>query len=103
MTFQDLTIVYDLLFSFNFKYSFSESQNVMLDKTSRFSCKGNVVYHFLWTSTFSEYVVTPAESVAKIDDGAPMDKACLFGCGFPTGYGSAVNTAKVNLLMFRFV
>ncbi|XP_073457476.1 alcohol dehydrogenase 1-like isoform X3 [Aquarana catesbeiana] len=79
-----------------FKSHFSESQNVMLDKTSRFSCKGNVVYHFLWTSTFSEYVVTPAESVAKIDDGAPMDKACLFGCGFPTGYGSAVNTAKVE-------
>ncbi|XP_040184344.1 alcohol dehydrogenase 1-like isoform X2 [Rana temporaria] len=79
-----------------FKSHFSESQNVMLDKTSRFSCKGNVVYHFLWTSTFSEYVVTPAQSVAKIDDGAPMDKACLFGCGFPTGYGSAVNTAKVE-------
>ncbi|XP_077332737.1 alcohol dehydrogenase 1-like [Lithobates pipiens] len=79
-----------------FKSHFSESQNVMPDKTSRFSCKGNVVYHFLWTSTFSEYVVTPAESVAKIDDGAPMDKACLFGCGFPTGYGSAVNTAKVE-------
>ncbi|CAI9543838.1 unnamed protein product, partial [Staurois parvus] len=83
-------------FHSHFKYSFSESQNVMLDKTSRFSCKGNVVYHFLWTSTFSEYIVMPAESVAKIDDGAPMEKACLFGCGFPTGYGSAVNTAKVE-------
>ncbi|CAI9543836.1 unnamed protein product [Staurois parvus] len=25
-----------------------------------------------------------------------MEKSCLFGCGFPTGYGAAVNTAKVE-------
>ncbi|MEE6460615.1 hypothetical protein FKM82_001037 [Ascaphus truei] len=73
-----------------------ESQNLMPDKTSRFSCKGKIVYHFLWTSTFSEYTVVPVDAVAKIDDGAPMDKACLFGCGFSTGYGAAINTAKVD-------
>ncbi|XP_063774139.1 alcohol dehydrogenase 1A-like isoform X1 [Pseudophryne corroboree] len=73
-----------------------ESQNVMPDKTSRFSCKGKVVYHFLWTSTFSEYTVVPTDAVAKIDDKAPLEKACLFGCGFPTGYGAAMNTAKVE-------
>ncbi|PIO29147.1 hypothetical protein AB205_0162970, partial [Aquarana catesbeiana] len=38
----------------------------------------------------------PAGAVAKIDDRAPMEKACLFGCAFPTGYGAAVNTAKVE-------
>ncbi|XP_069834467.1 alcohol dehydrogenase 1-like [Dendropsophus ebraccatus] len=73
-----------------------ESQNVMPDKTTRFSCKGKVVYHFLWTSTFSEYTVVPTIALAKIDDRAPLDKACLFGCGFSTGYGAAVNTAKVE-------
>ncbi|XP_063314659.1 alcohol dehydrogenase 1-like isoform X2 [Pelobates fuscus] len=78
------------------KTHLSESQNVMPDKTSRFSCKGKVVYHFLWTSTFSEYSVVPVDAVAKIHDNAPMDKACLFGCGFPTGYGAVVNTAKVE-------
>ncbi|XP_072261717.1 alcohol dehydrogenase 1-like [Pyxicephalus adspersus] len=78
------------------KTHISESQNVMPDKTTRFSCKGKVVYHFLWTSTFSEYTVVPVDAVVKIDDKAPMDKACLFGCGFPTGYGAAVNTAKVE-------
>ncbi|KAM5191517.1 uncharacterized protein ACMZJ9_022920 [Mantella aurantiaca] len=82
--------------NFCFKSHFYESQNVMPDKTSRFSCKGKVVYHFLWTSTFSEYIVIPADAVAKIDDEAPMERACLFGCGFPTGYGAAVNTAKVQ-------
>lgn len=73
-----------------------ESQNVMPDKTTRFTCRGKTVYHFLWTSTFSEYTVVPEDAVAKIDDGAPMDKACLFGCGFSTGYGAALNTAKVD-------
>ncbi|XP_069834466.1 alcohol dehydrogenase 1-like isoform X2 [Dendropsophus ebraccatus] len=76
------------------KTHISETQNVMPDKTTRFSCKGKVVYHFLWTSTFSEYTVVPSIALAKIDDRAPLDKACLFGCGFPTGYGAAVNTAK---------
>ncbi|KAG8593130.1 hypothetical protein GDO81_000735 [Engystomops pustulosus] len=78
------------------KTHISETQNVMPDKTTRFSCKGKPVYHFLWTSTFSEYTVVPTDAVAKIDDRAPLDKACLFGCGFPTGYGAAVNTAKVE-------
>ncbi|CAN2388951.1 alcohol dehydrogenase [Pristimantis euphronides] len=78
------------------KTHMSESQNVMPDKTTRFSCKGKTLYHFLWTSTFSEYTVVPVDAVAKIDDRAPLDKACLFGCGFPTGYGAAVNTAKVE-------
>ncbi|XP_075716748.1 alcohol dehydrogenase 1-like isoform X2 [Rhinoderma darwinii] len=78
------------------KTHISEAQNVMSDKTTRFSCKGNVVYHFLWTSTFSEYTVVPTDAIAKIDARAPLDKACLFGCGFPTGYGAAINTAKVE-------
>lgn len=78
------------------KTHISESQNVMPDKTTRFLCKGKAVYHFLWTSTFSEYTVVPTDAVAKIDDRAPLEKACLFGCGFPTGYGAAVNTAKVE-------
>ncbi|KAG8454168.1 hypothetical protein GDO86_000709 [Hymenochirus boettgeri] len=78
------------------KTHLSESQNLMPDKTSRFVCKEKVVHHFLWTSTFSEYTVVPYDAVAKIDDQAPMDKACLFGCGFPTGYGAVINTAKVE-------
>ncbi|XP_048365136.1 alcohol dehydrogenase 1-like isoform X1 [Sphaerodactylus townsendi] len=73
-----------------------ESQNLMPDKTSRFTCKGKQVYHFLWTSTFSEYTVMPEASIAKIDNAAPLEKVCLFGCGFSTGYGAAINTAKVE-------
>ncbi|XP_044284684.1 alcohol dehydrogenase 1-like [Varanus komodoensis] len=71
-------------------------QNLMPDKTSRFTCKGKQIYHFLWTSTFSEFTVIPEAAIARIDSDAPLDKVCLFGCGFSTGYGAAVNCAKVE-------
>ncbi|NXB61099.1 ADH1 dehydrogenase, partial [Struthidea cinerea] len=73
-----------------------EPQNLLPDKTSRFTCKGKQIHHFLWVSTFAEYTVVPEYAVAKIDAAAPLDKVCLFGCGFSTGYGAAVNTAKVK-------
>ncbi|ERE88512.1 alcohol dehydrogenase 1 isoform X1 [Cricetulus griseus] len=69
---------------------------VMLDGTSRFSCRGRKVYHSFRTSTFTEYTVVPEIAVVKIDDAAPMDKVCLLSCGVPTGYGAAVNSAKVT-------
>lgn len=68
----------------------------MPDGTSRFTCKGKSVFHFMGTSTFSEYTVVADISVAKIDPSAPLDKVCLLGCGISTGYGAAVNTAKVE-------
>ena len=48
------------------------------------------------TSTFSEYTVVHEVSVAKIDKSAPLDKACLLGCGVSTGLGAVLNTAKVR-------
>lgn len=41
--------------------------------------------------------MVPEYAVAKIDAAAPLDKVCLFGCGFSTGYGAAINTAKVGI------
>jgi len=35
-------------------------------------------------------------SVAKVPDNAPLSKVCLLGCGITTGYGAAINTAKVE-------
>eukprot|EP00250_Pteridium_aquilinum_P002576 c127_g1_i1 orf=270-1532(-) len=70
---------------------------VMLsDKASRFSLNGAPIYHFMGTSTFSEYTVVHDVSVAKINSAAPMDKVCLLGCGIPTGLGAVLNTAKVE-------
>lgn len=46
--------------------------------------------------TFSQYATIHQNSVVKVDDDLPLDKAVLVGCGVPTGWGSAVNTAEVR-------
>ena len=46
--------------------------------------------------TFSQWGVIHQNSVVKVDDDLPLDKAVLVGCGVPTGWGSAVNTADVR-------
>lgn len=66
------------------------------DGTPRFFCRGKPVYHFGGCSSFSEYTVLPANSCVKIDQSAPLDKACLCACGIPTGYGAAVNSIKIR-------
>ncbi|XP_048189619.1 all-trans-retinol dehydrogenase [NAD(+)] ADH7 [Perognathus longimembris pacificus] len=71
-------------------------RGVLADGTTRFTCKGKTVYHFMNTSTFTEYTVVDETCVAKIDDAAPPEKVCLIGCGFSTGYGAAMKTGKVT-------
>ncbi len=46
----------------------------MPDGTSRFTCKGKQIFHFMGCSTFSEYTVMPEISVAKINETAPLEK-----------------------------
>ncbi|XP_047658547.1 alcohol dehydrogenase class-3-like isoform X1 [Tachysurus fulvidraco] len=71
-------------------------QCVQADGTSRVTCKGQQIYQFLGVSTFSEYTVVPEYNVAKIHQDAALDKVCLLGCGVATGYGAALNAAKVE-------
>ncbi|XP_009947578.1 PREDICTED: alcohol dehydrogenase class-3 [Leptosomus discolor] len=78
------------------KIRITQGKGLMPDGTRRFTCKGKQIHHFMGTSTFSEYTVVADISVAKIDAAAPLDKVCLLGCGISTGYGAAVNTAKVE-------
>lgn len=78
------------------KIRIPQGRGVMPDGTSRLSCNGKMLHHFMGCSTFSEYTVVADISVAKISDNAPLDKVCLLGCGVPTGYGAALNTAKVE-------
>lgn len=74
----------------------TQGKGLLPDGTSRFTCKGKEIFHFMGTSTFSEYTVVAEISLCKIDESAPLDKVCLLGCGIPTGYGAALNTAKVE-------
>ena len=78
------------------KIRVTQGQGLMPDGTSRFSLNGETLYHYMGTSTFSEYSVMPEISVAKISPEAPLDKVCLLGCGVTTGIGAVLNTAKVE-------
>ena len=74
----------------------TQGKGLMPDGTTRFSYQGQPIYHYMGTSTFSEYTVVPEISLAKIDKDAPLDKVCLLGCGVTTGIGAVLNTAKVE-------
>ncbi|MCQ4287974.1 S-(hydroxymethyl)glutathione dehydrogenase/class III alcohol dehydrogenase [Pseudomonas stutzeri] len=74
----------------------TQGKGLMPDGTTRFSYQGEPIYHYMGTSTFSEYTVLPEVSVAKIPKEAPLDKVCLLGCGVTTGIGAVLNTAKVE-------
>lgn len=70
-------------------------RGVMLhDGKSRFSISDKPIYHFVGTSTFSEYTVTHVGSLAKINPEAPLDKVCILSCGISTGLGATLNVAK---------
>lgn len=74
----------------------TQGKGLMPDGSSRFSFNGKPVFHYMGTSTFSEYSVMPEIAVAKINKAAPLDKVCLLGCGITTGIGAVLNTAKVE-------
>jgi len=74
----------------------TQGKGLMPDGTTRFSFKGKPIFHYMGTSTFSEYTVLPEISVAKINEAAPLEKVCLLGCGVTTGMGAVKNTAKVE-------
>ena len=62
-----------------------EKGDMFINGGIRFTKNGKQIYHFLGTSTFSEYTVVNAGCVAKINPSAPLDKVCLLSCGFCTG------------------
>ncbi|MGH8384306.1 MAG: S-(hydroxymethyl)glutathione dehydrogenase/class III alcohol dehydrogenase [Pseudomonas sp.] len=74
----------------------TQGKGMMPDGTSRFSYQGEPIHHYMGCSTFSEYTVLPAISLAKIPREAPLEKVCLLGCGVTTGIGAVLNTAKVE-------
>ncbi|MFT5082297.1 MAG: S-(hydroxymethyl)glutathione dehydrogenase/alcohol dehydrogenase [Lentisphaeria bacterium] len=74
----------------------TQGKGLMPDGSSRFSLDGKPLFHYMGTSTFSEYTVLPEIALAKINPQAPLDKVCLLGCGVTTGIGAVMNTAKVE-------
>ena len=82
----------------------TQGQGLMPDGTSRFSCDSGEVFHYMGTSTFSNFTVLPEIALAKVREDAPFDKICYIGCGVTTGIGAVIYTAKVwpgaNVVVF---
>ena len=74
----------------------TQGKGVMPDGSSRFSCDGEPIYHYMGTSTFANFTVLPEIALAKIRPDAPFEKVCYIGCGVTTGIGAVINTAKVE-------
>ncbi len=74
----------------------TQGQGLMPDGSSRFRIGGDPIYHYMGTSTFSNYTVVPEIALAKVRKDAPFDKICYIGCGVTTGIGAVINTAKVE-------
>lgn len=74
----------------------TQGKGLMPDGTTRFFKDGKPIFHYMGTSTFSEYTVVPEISLAKISKEAPLEEVCLLGCGVTTGMGAVMNTAKVK-------
>jgi S-(hydroxymethyl)glutathione dehydrogenase/alcohol dehydrogenase len=75
----------------------TQGQGLMPDGTSRFSYKGQTIFHYMGCSTFSNFTVLPEIAVAKIREDAPFQSSCYIGCGVTTGVGAVINTAKVQV------
>jgi len=82
----------------------TQGQGVRPNGTSRFSYKGETIYHYMGCSTFANHTVLPEIAVARIREDAPFDKSCYIGCGVTTGVGAVTKTAKVepgaNVIVF---
>jgi S-(hydroxymethyl)glutathione dehydrogenase/alcohol dehydrogenase len=74
----------------------TQGRGLMPDATSRFSLDGKPLFHYMGTSTFSNYIVVPEIALAKVRSDAPFDKICYIGCGVTTGIGAVIFTAKVE-------
>jgi S-(hydroxymethyl)glutathione dehydrogenase/alcohol dehydrogenase len=65
------------------------------DEPSRLSWQGQRVHQFLRLSAFAEYMLVHENTLVKIRDDMPLDRAALIGCAVTTGLGAVFNTAKV--------
>src|ERR1700710_678857 len=66
------------------------------DGTARHHARGQDLATACLVGSFAHHTVVHEASCIKIDPSVPLDRACLLGCGFVTGWGSAVYAAEVR-------
>ena len=68
-------------------------QRPPIDRT-RYNGEG--IDRMFFLGTMSTHTVVAKQAVSRIDVDIPFPAAAIVGCGVMTGYGSAVNTAKIE-------
>ena len=71
------------------------SVKLLPGKAERLKLNGKQLHTFTNLSSYAEMMLVHENAVVKIRDDFPLDRAALIGCAVITGYGAAVNTAKV--------
>jgi S-(hydroxymethyl)glutathione dehydrogenase/alcohol dehydrogenase len=61
-----------------------------------FDAAGAPLNVFCGCGVMAEYATLHADNLVKIDRQMPLDRAALIACGVMTGFGAAVNTARVE-------
>ena len=64
--------------------------------TPAYDRNGHPLHVFTGCGVMAEYATLHVDSVVKIDDSVPLDRAALIGCGVMTGVGAVINTAAVE-------
>ena len=66
------------------------------DGTARHHLRGEDLAVSCMIGAFAQHTVVNEASCIKIDPQYPLELACLLGCGFVTGWGSAVYAGEVR-------
>src|SRR5262249_31381611 len=62
----------------------------------RLSQKGQPLWPFVGIGSYAEKMLLHENSVVKIDDDLPLDRAALVGCGVLTGVGAALRSSGLE-------
>ena len=62
----------------------------------KLSWNGTPVVQFANLSSYAEKMLVHENAVVKVREDLPLDRGALIGCGVTTGFGAALNTAKVE-------
>ncbi|WP_404288003.1 zinc-binding dehydrogenase [Glutamicibacter arilaitensis] len=62
----------------------------------RLSLDGQALTQFIGVGGFAEQVLVHENTVVKVPNSIPFDRAALLGCGVVTGAGAAINTARIR-------
>jgi S-(hydroxymethyl)glutathione dehydrogenase/alcohol dehydrogenase len=77
-------------------YARNRSKGAHFDGRHPLSRNGEPVNVLMYVGGFAEYAIVASQGAVRIPDGIPFDRACLLGCGVITGFGGAVNVARVS-------